>query len=91
MFKKTMIAAAALASMAVPSVAYAGKAADRIHLLKDLAEAKKEKLLQLKVDWKSGDSNLTPERYRAKLAKLQASLDKLGDRIQEIKDKRASA
>lgn len=91
MFKNTMIAAAALASMAVPSIAHAGKISQKIHLLSDLRDAKKQMVLQLKVDWKTGDSHLTREEYRAKLAQLQASLDKLAGKIETLKDKRASA
>ena len=90
-FKDTMIAAAALAVMAAPTVASAGKYSDKIHLIRELQDAKRLQVLQLKVDYKNGDTHLTHAEYHAKLARLQASLDKLGDRIQAIKDKRASA
>ena len=91
MLKNTMIAAAALASMAVPSVAHAGKYSDKIHFFKNVADAKKQKLAELKADWKSGDSTLTREEYLAKRAKYEAALDKLADRIEQVKEKRASA
>lgn len=86
-----MIAAAALATLAVPSVAQAAKFSDRIHLLQDLKNAKKDQLTQLKVDWKTGNSTLTRAEYRAKLAKIQAAIDRLAGKVDRLRDRQASA
>ena len=86
--KNTMIAAAALASLAVPGAAYAGKTGQAVKYYHDQIHNARDEKHQLKADFKSGNLNISRALYRQLIAGYVSEIDGYQDAVQDLKASR---
>lgn len=86
--KNALIAAAALAGLATPSLAFAGKIGQELKELRnDVKETRADKRA-FKDAYKSGNSGLTPAQYRTLLKQYYDQVEDTKDQIEDVRASR---